>query len=751
MTLKSPKTTILTPKLRAPTLRPEQLVRPRLLDVLENTSEYKITLISAPPGYGKTTLLAQWSQSEEARVPCAWISLDEQDDDPVKLWMHIVEALRQIAPQEDFGADVLVTMMTAGQKLVEISLPILINELAELPHHVEVVLDDYHCITEHGTHESVSFFVEHLPDNVHVVLSSRSDPPLPLGRLRARGQMKEIRTEQIAFLKEETASFLDEKMGLNLSPDDCSVLHERTEGWPAGVYLAALSLQNSKDTPSFITSFGGGNRYIVDLLGEEVLANVSEEVREFLFRTSVLRRMNGPLCDAVVGRKGSGKLLRELARSNLFVIPLGDQGEWYRYHALFSDLLLYELRSSRPELVPVLHSRASVWLEDAGFFESAVRHAIAAEDRERVAILVARHWFEYVFSGRGTTVEWWLESLPEGLTTTQDAALALVRAWLYALSGHREESEKSLSLAESIPYEGPLPDRTASVEVGVATVRTVFGLGGVQYTIENARRASARERLEQTSQQSALVSFGLGASLYLAGETLQAQENLEKALEFADDDYPLLRTASLSFLSLVAADEGHLEVAVSLAIEGRTVMAEFGLQETPQASLAPIALGYALGQRGDLTEAQTELENGLSARRRLPGLSPWPTLIGLTALASVRSARGDRGGAREVLAEARATLEPFGDDTGILTELVERQEHELRVRKRRDGALDRELTKRELDVLGLLDGELSTRQIAESLYVAPSTVRTQIKSIYRKLGVSSRGEAVEEAHVRGLI
>jgi LuxR family transcriptional regulator, maltose regulon positive regulatory protein len=213
----------------------------------------------------------------------------------------------------------------------------------------------------------------------------------------------------------------------------------------------------------------------------------------------------------------------------------------------------------------------------------------------------------------------------------------------------------------------------------------------------------------------------------------------------------LLRTASLSFLSLVAADEGHLEVAVSLAIEGRTVMAEFGLQETPQASLAPIALGYALGQRGDLTEAQTELENGLSARRRLPGLSPWPTLIGLTALASVRSARGDRGGAREVLAEARATLEPFGDDTGILTELVERQEHELRVRKRRDGALDRELTKRELDVLGLLDGELSTRQIAESLYVAPSTVRTQIKSIYRKLGVSSRGEAVEEAHVRGLI
>ena len=750
MTLKSPKT-ILKPKLRAPALRPEQLVRPRLLDLLGKTSDCKITLISAPPGYGKTTLLSQWCQAEEADLPCAWVSLDEQDNDSVKLWMHVAEALRRVVPEEDFGADVLVTMITAGQKLDETALPTLINKLAELPHHVIVVLDDYQCIIKDGTHESVAFFVEHLPDNVHVVLSTRSDPPLPLGRLRAQGQMNDIRTEQIAFLEEETACLLNERMGLNLGPEDCSVLHEHTEGWPAAVYLAALSLQNSKDTPSFIASFGGSNRYIVDLLGEEVLANVSEEVREFLFRTSVLRRMTGPLCDAVVGRKGSGKLLRELARSNLFVVPLDEQGEWYRYHTLFSDLLLYELNSSRPELIPVLHSRASEWLEDADFFEGAVRHAIAAEDHERVAMLVARHWFEYVFAGRRTTVEWWLESLPEGLRTTQDAALALVRAWLYALSGHLEGSKKMLSLAESTPYEGPLPDGTASIEVGAATVRAVFGLGGVQNTVENARRALAGGGLEQTSQQTALVSFGLGASLYLAGETLQAQGYLEKALEFADDNYPLLRTASLSFLSLVAADMGHEEEAESLAIEAGTVVAEFGLQETPQASLAPIALGYVLGRRGDLTEAQTELERGLSARRRLSGLSPWPALVGLLALASVRSARGDRRGAREVLAEARTTLEPFGDDTGVLTELIERQEHKLRARKRRDGSLDGELTKREVDVLGLLSGELSTRQIAESLYVAPSTVRTQVKSIYRKLGVSSRSDAVEEAHARGLI
>ena len=203
------------------------------------------------------------------------------------------------------------------------------------------------------------------------------------GGLRARGEMIEIRTDQLAFSEEEAAYLLNEKMGLELDPDDLSVLLERTEGWPAGIYLAALSLQNREDKHAFIASFGGNNRYIVDLLGEEVLAGLPEEVREFLLVTSVLRRMTGPLCDAVVGRKGSGKLLRELARSNLFVVPLDEQGEWYRYHHLFSELLLYELKSSQPELVPILHNRASVWLEDAGFFEGAIRHAIAAADYER--------------------------------------------------------------------------------------------------------------------------------------------------------------------------------------------------------------------------------------------------------------------------------------------------------------------------------------------------------------------------------
>ena len=308
----------------------------------------------------------------------AWISLDEQDNDPVRLWRHIVEALHLVAPDEDFGADVLAGMSVTGRRLMETSLPLVINRLAELPREVVLVLDDYQFVTEDDCHASVTFLVEHLPENAHLVLSSRTDPPLPLGRWLARGEMNEIRTEQLAFSEEEADCLLNEKMGLDIGLDNLSVLLERTEGWPAGIYLASLSLRMREDKHAFIASFGGTNRYVVDLLGEEVLAGLHEEVREFLLMTSVLEKLTGPLCDAVVGREDSGMLLRELARSNLFVVPLDEQGEWYRYHHLFSELLLYELRSSRPELVPVLRSRASVWLEGAGFFERAIRQAIVA-------------------------------------------------------------------------------------------------------------------------------------------------------------------------------------------------------------------------------------------------------------------------------------------------------------------------------------------------------------------------------------
>ncbi len=729
--------------------RPEQLVRRELLELLRDALDYKISVISAPTGYGKTTLLAHWRRVEEAEVSFAWVSLDEQDNDLIRLWRHIVEALRQVMPEEEgFGAEILVGMGALGQEFVRVTLSTLINELAELPHRVVLVLDDYQSLTEEGARESVAFLVEHLPDNVHLVISSRSDPPLPLGLLRARGEMNEIRTDLLAFSEEEVDCLLNEKMGLDIGPDDLSVLLERTEGWPAGIYLASLSLQNKEDKHAFIESFRGSNRYIVSLLGEEVLANLGEEVRRFLLETSVLRRMTGPLCDAVTGREGSSGLLRELASSNLFVVSLDEQGEWYRYHHLFSELLLYELRNSQPELVPTLRKRASEWLEGAGYVEGAIRQATEASNYERVGLLIARHWYGFAVTGHSATVDRWLESLPEGMID-QDAPLCLVEAWLCALSGRREECETFLTLAEGIRREGPLPDGTASVESGAAILRSVFGFGGIKDMVEAARRADALE-LDRTSPQVPLVKLGLGFSWYFSGNVAQARRALEEGLRLTLGGHPIARVGALSCLSLVAGDEGRPEEAESLAREAKALVDRFKLQGVPQATLAPLAIGRALAGRGKLKEAEEELEDAYSARRRLPGLSPWPSLVGLLALASVRAARGDRPGARAVLTEARAILKA-NPDAGMFPELLEQQERKLRARKPREGQLDGKLTEREIDVLRLLVGELSTRQMAESLYVAPSTVRTQVKSIYRKLGVSSRGEAVEEAHDRGLI
>jgi LuxR family transcriptional regulator, maltose regulon positive regulatory protein len=305
-------------------------------------------------------------------------------------------------------------------------------------------------------------------------------------------------------------------------------------------------------------------------------------------------------------------------------------------------------------------------------------------------------------------------------------------------------------LVESIPYEGPLPDGTASVEAGVTIVRTSFGYDGVRSTVAAAQRAVALEP-GLTSPRAGLVRFALGAGLYLSGDLAGARNALEGALDLTPEaDQPLLRVVALSLLSVVAAEEGNLEEAESRAREAGGLVDRLRLSTVPQATLAPIALGFVLAERGELEEAETALEGALSVRRELPGLSPWPTLIGLLALASARLTRGDRGGGRAVLTEARTMLERY-PDAGILPELLERQERKLRRRKPREGQLDGELTQRELDVLRLLGSEFSTRQMAQSLYVAPSTVRTQIKSIYRKLGVSSRDEAVEEAHARGLI
>jgi LuxR family maltose regulon positive regulatory protein len=444
----------------------------------------------------------------------------------------------------------------------------------------------------------------------------------------------------------------------------------------------------------------------------------------------------------------SAVLLRELADSNLFVVSLDEEGEWYRYHHLFSELLLFELRSSRPELVPTLHRRASEWLEGAGYIEGAIRQAIAAADHERLGLLIARHWSVYVFAGQTATVERWLALLPEEMIA-QDAALCLVEAWIHGLYGRREESEMFLAFAENSRHNGPLPDGTASAESGIALIKGIFGYGGVR-AMATAIQGAAESEAGQISPRAAIVCLGLGLNLYYRGDTSRARRQLEDGLRLTRIGQPVVRIVLMSTLTLVRIDEGDLEEGESLAREARALVEKYRLHKVPQSTGVNLALGYVLAKRGRLAEAQFELEHGLVARQRLPDLNPWPTIIGFLTLSEVRLARGDRSGAREALAEVRGILKRY-PDAGIFPELLERQQQKVRARKVPKGQLDEELSKRELDVLRFLSGELSIPQIAQSLYVAPSTVRSQIRSIYRKLGVSSREQAVEEAHARQLI
>jgi LuxR family maltose regulon positive regulatory protein len=743
---------IVKTKLHTPTLRSEHVPRLALLKLLKENSKRKLTLLDAPAGYGKTTLLTEWYHSEESNLSFAWVSLDEQDNDVVRLWRHVIEALSQLAPMEGFGADALVGLSVVGTNPIETTLPMLINELAELPSPVVVVLDDYHCIEHSACHESMAFFIEHVPDMVHVVLSTRSYPPLRLGRLRVRGEMNEIQTEQLAFSEEEASSLLREGLGVDIGYGDFLMLLERTEGWPAAIYLAGLSLQGKNDPHSFIEAFHGSNRHIVDLLSEEVLLAFPEDVKQFLLQTSVLERMSGPLCDVVAQTEGSGKLLHDLAHTNLFVVPVAEDEEWYRYHHLFAEFLRHELRSTQPKLAPILHERASAWCEREGFVGSAIEHAIAAKEYRQAGALIARHWLGYLASGQTKTLERWLGALPENLINT-DTAIVLVKAWISALQGREKESERYLALAEGGSHEGKLPDGSTSVDVDVALVRGLFGYGGVQAMGAAARRVEKLEPAEQTSPRTVLARLAVGMSLYYSGAISEARKPLEEALGLTAVGQPFLRIIALCFLSFAAADERRLEEAESLAREAYGVVKKYRLEGVPQCSGVPIALGRALADRGNLSEARLELERAVSARRRFPSLSPWPTLLGLLALARVLSAQGERGDAKALLAEVRAILEMY-PDAGMFPELLKRQERKLRTRSaRREEPLNEELTQRELDVLGLLllDGELSNSQMGQSLYVAPSTVKTHLKSIYRKLGVSSRKEAVKQAQATGLI
>ena len=407
-------------KLHGPGWRKEWVNRPRLLTELTGTASAKLVLVNAPAGFGKTTLLAQWRSTAAEGRPVAWLSLDRGDDDPGRLWWHVVSALQQAYPE--LGAEDILRVLADRQLDIPGKvIPMLVNTLMDVPVQIVLVLDDYHVVKDRRCHEQVAALLRHLPPTLKIVLGTRSRPPLPLARLRALGEMTEVRARDLRFTRQEATGLVRTVSAAELTDPDLADLVRRTEGWPTGVYLAARALRGHPSPGDFIRQFTGDNRFVADFLVEEVLSRQPAEISQFLTRTAILGRFCAPLCDVVAGTGNAAAIIDILERENLFVVSLDEDRHWFRYHKLFAQVLRSSLARIEPEMVLTLHERASAWYQAAGLAGEAIDHVLAAGDVPRAVDLIANNWHQYVTAGKAGTVLGWMRSLPERADRRQPA------------------------------------------------------------------------------------------------------------------------------------------------------------------------------------------------------------------------------------------------------------------------------------------------------------------------------------------
>jgi LuxR family maltose regulon positive regulatory protein len=511
---------LLETKLYLPKPRSGVVARPRLSERLRRGAESKLTLISAPAGFGKTTLLTEWLASTPKRA-VAWLSLDQKDSRPATFWTYLITALQTVAP--GVGASALPLLQSADAP-IEPVLTIMINELGAMPHDIAIVLDDYHVLESPDVEEGMIFLIENLPSQVHIVIATRADPRLPLARLRARGELVEIRAADLRFSHDEAATYLNTVLGLDLTAANVALLGERTEGWIAALQLAGLSMQGRADVAGFITGFAGNDRYIVDYLVDEVLQRQPDHVRTFLLSTSVLERLNGALCDAVTQRHDSKAMLETLEHGNLFVVPLDDIREWYRYHRLFADVLQAHLLESRPDDIAALHVRASGWYQGNGDLTEAIQHAMAAKDFDRAADLVELAIPVTRRDRQEATLHGWIKSLPADVILVRPV-LSVGLAGALLASGEFEGVEARLQDAERwLQPAGTGPSDRAS-EMVVANE-------------------------EEFDRLPAAIALYRAASALARGDVIATVSHAQHALDLSPEDDHLPRAAAAGLLGI---------------------------------------------------------------------------------------------------------------------------------------------------------------------------------------------------------
>jgi len=657
---------LLETKLYVPRLRRGLVARPRLIERMSRGAESKLTLISAPAGFGKTTLLTEWLAAAPAGGrSVAWLSLDQGDNQPASFWSYLIAALQTVAPA--VGARALSLLQGPQPPPIETILATLLNELTAAPNDVVVVLDDYHVIDAHDINDGMAFLVEHLPHQVHLVITTRADPALPLARLRARGELVEIRAADLRFTPDEAAAYLNEAMGLNLDARDVAALEGRTEGWIAALQLAALSIQGRDDVAGFISGFTGDDRYIVDYLVEEVLHRQPEPVRSFLLETSILARLTGPLCDAVTGQDGGTAMLDALDRGNLFLVPLDDRRRWYRYHQLFADVLRARLLDEWPELAPELHRRATEWHEAHGERSEAIRHAMAGGDVARAADLVELAIPATFHKDQAATVRRWLEALPDELIRARPVLSVAYAATL--LEGGRVEGvEARLRDAErwlDAPADGragPNAPSTAMVVVDEEEFRRLPGwialyraaqamaIGDVAGTMTHARRALDLVGEDDYQRRGAAAAL-LGLAAWTTGDLEAAHRSYAECITSMRKAE---QASTVIGCAIVQADiriaQGRLHDALRTYERGLQVATEHGAPALRGAADMHTGMSELFRERNDLETASQHLlvsrelgeENGLAQ-------NPYRSRV---AAARIRQTQGDLDGALDLLDEA---------------------------------------------------------------------------------------------------
>lgn len=726
-------------KLHPPWARPGIVPRTALVDRLLASHAAPVVCVVAPPGYGKTTLLAQWAKRKGTRV--GWVSVDRRDNDPAVLLTYLAVALDRIEPIDPS----LFHALAAPGAVAATVMARFAAAVSAMTQPVTLVLDHVELLHNPQCLDAVAELMARLPSGSQLALASRTRPLLPVAWLRTQGRVVEVGVGELAMDQREASSLL-QGAGVRLGDADVTTLVQRTEGWPVALYMAALALQAGAPHDDGFAGFAGDDRLVADYLRSELLARLSQREVVFLTRTAVLDRMCGPLCDAVLDTKGSTRVLESLAGANLLLLPLDRRRQWYRYHHLFGELLRAELQRREPELVSRLHVRAAAWCEANGLPETAIDHAQAAGDTDRVARLVATLTQPAYAAGRVHTARRWLAWFEDQGLIERYPQVAVQGAWVQALVGRPAAAERWADAAERGLFAATLPDGSTMASQ-LALLRALLCRDGVQRMRTNAQAALAGLGPGNPWRATALLLEGI--SHVLDGEVDRADPILAHAVEVATHAgaTPAASTA-LAERAIVAMQRGDWSKAETLAQRALEIMRAGHLDDYAMSPFVHAVVARTALQQGDAPRAKAHLARAARLRPLLSYAMPHRAVQILLELARAYLALGDAAGARVVLQEAWDVFQQR-PDLGILPQQAEELRGQLdTTRGGSPGASS--LTTAELRLLPLLSTHLSFREIAEQLHLSQHTIKTQALSIYRKLGVSSRSQAIQRAHQIGL-